>query len=140
MGLARILSSTLDRRRRLEPEELRKAVPMANPAVKVVSESDSGLILEAPLQVSTNRWIAGMARILKQPNTKRFELEPVGAFVWKSIDGSTSFEGISRKLREHYKMSRVEADAALGAFLQMLAQRRLITLWIRGARPSHRRR
>ncbi|MEJ5169998.1 MAG: PqqD family protein [Fimbriimonadales bacterium] len=139
MGLARILSSTFDRRRRLEPEELRKAVPMANPAVRVVDESESGLILEAPLQVSTNRWIAGMARILKQPDRKRFELEPVGAFVWKSIDGRTSFEGISRKLREQYRMSRVEADAALGAFLQLLAQRRLITLWIRGPHPSKRR-
>jgi hypothetical protein len=57
-------------------------------------------------------------------------LEPVGAFVWSLCDGKHTFEGISRKLREEFKLSRLESDASLSAFLQMLSQRKLITMMV----------
>lgn len=59
---------------------------------------------------------------------KSFELEPVGALVWSLCDGRHTFESISQKLRDRYKMNRLEADAALSAFLKMLGQRGLITV------------
>lgn len=133
MGLAGFLNGFFDRRRQLAPEALRSAVPSRNPVVQVLDEQEGRVVLEAPLEVAKSKWVAGLARLTKQPETKRFELEEVGSFVWNLIDGKRSFEGISEALRERYKMGRVEADAALGAFLQMLSQRRLVTLWIKGA-------
>jgi len=65
-----------------------------------------------------------------RPDQKQFELEPIGAFVWNLCDGKHTFEGISKKLREHFKLNRLEADASLSAFLQMLSQRKLITMMV----------
>lgn len=140
MGLAGYLGSIFDRKNKLSPEALRLAVPQRNPDVKVLDEVDGCIVIEAPLEQATSKFMAGLARLTKQPNTKRFELEQVGSSVWKMIDGKRSFEGISKSLREQYKMSRVESDAALGAFLQMLAQRRLITLWIKGSSRRGKKR
>ena len=67
---------------------------------------------------------------MKVSDTKKFELEPVGAFCWQLFDGQNTVETISRKLREAYKMNRLEADASLNAFLQMLSAKSLITLQV----------
>jgi hypothetical protein len=88
--------------------------------------------LQAPMSPGGKGWLSTMAKATKMPDVRRFELEPVGAFVWRMCDGKHTFEGISRRLREEFKMKRVEADAALGAFLQMLSQRKLITLMVKG--------
>lgn len=132
MGLARFLSKTFDRKPQLSPEDLRKAIPVRNPEAAVVSEDEDSLVIEAPLQQTSTGIIRLLAKSANAPAMKRFELETVGAFVWKSCDGINTFEGISKKLREKYKMQRVEADAALAAFLQTLAQRKLITLMVKG--------
>ncbi len=73
---------------------------------------DGTAALDAPLAQQGRGFAAMLARWMKAPTTKKFELEPVGAFVWSLCDGAHSFDAISRKLRERYKMNRLEADAA----------------------------
>ena len=58
------------------------------------------------------------------------ELEEVGAFVWNLCDGKNSFEFIAKKLGAQFRLSRLESEASLTAFLQMLSQRKLITLMV----------
>jgi len=132
MGLARLLKNTFDRKPQLSPESLRKAIPLRNPDANIVAEADDSIVIEAPLRQTSTGIVRLLAKSSKAPEMKRFEMEAVGAYVWKLCDGTQTFEGISKMLREKYKMQRVEADAALAAFLQMLAQRKLITLMVKG--------
>lgn len=132
MGLARFLKGAFDRKPELSPETLRKAIPLRNPSASIVAEQEDLIVIEAPLRQTSTGLVRLLAKSSKAPEMKRFEMEAVGAFVWELCDGMNTFEGISAKLREKYKMQRVEADAALAAFLQMLAQRKLITLMVKG--------
>ena len=132
MGLASQLKKFFDRRTPLSPDAFRTSMPVRNALVEVVSDNETGIVLQSPLSPGGKGLLSSIAKATKMPDVKRFELEPTGAFVWKLCDGRHTFEGISLKLREQFKMKRVESDAALGAFLQMLAQRRLITLLVKG--------
>jgi hypothetical protein len=130
MGLAQLVSKKVDPRTRLSPEQLRKARPLRNPDVKWEVAEDGRLLLVAPLTQQGRGFTGWLARRMKLPNEKKFELEPIGAFLWEIFDGKHTVEGISRKLRDKYKINRLEADASLNAFLQMLTQRKLITLLV----------
>jgi len=130
MGLVRVVRQLVTPTEEIKPEKLRKSKPVRNPVVTQEQGDDGIVILSAPL-ILQGRGVAGMlAKWMKAPDQKKFELEPVGAFVWNLCDGKHTFEGISKRLREQFKMNRLEADASLTAFLQMLSQRRLITLMV----------
>jgi hypothetical protein len=128
MGLGQVARNWIAPKPAITGEQLRKSKPMRNPVVTEIPGEDGALLLEAPLILQGKGFAGWMAKRMNAPETKTFELEPVGAFVWALCDGKNTFDTISRKLRERYKMNRLEADAALTAFLQMLGQRRLITL------------
>jgi hypothetical protein len=113
---------------RLTQEDLKGAKPERNPVVEEQLQADGSILLTAPLELQGRGLMGWIARRMKLPSTKTFELEPVGALVWSMCDGRTTFDAIARELRNRYKMNRLEADAALTAFLQMLGQRRLISL------------
>ncbi|RYG45901.1 PqqD family protein, partial [bacterium] len=85
-------------------------------------------VLRAPLDSQPRPWLAKLARKMKLPETRTFELESVGATVWELCDGKRNFGAIADELRKRYKMNRLEAEASLTAFLQTLTQRRLITM------------
>ena len=128
MGLADLAKGFIAPKPPISAEQMRKSKPLRNPVVVEAPGEDGGLLLQAPLVLQGRGFAGWMAKKMQTPDTKTFELEPVGAFVWKLCDGKHTFDTISRKLREQYKMNRLEADAALSAFLQMLGQRRLISL------------
>jgi len=130
MGLVGVAKRFIDRSERLQPEQLKKSKPLRNPAVQQDAAEDGSMLLLAPLVQQGNGFVGLMAKWMKAPDTKKFELEPIGVFVWNLCDGKNTFEGISKRLREQFKMNRLEADAALLAFLQMLSQRRLIILTV----------
>jgi hypothetical protein len=134
VGLADLARSTFDRRTRLDPDRLRKARPLRNPIVETEVQEDGIVILAAPLEQVARGLVRLLARRSAKPSVKRYELEPVGALVWSLCDGKTSFERISKQLRDTYRMNRLEADASLIAFLQMLAERRLVTLYVEQVR------
>ena len=114
-------------KRRLPRELYLKARPLRNERVR--SETfDGGVRLFAPLETQGTGLMGMIAKWSKLPDEKEFELEEVGAFVWEHCDGEHTTEGIARRLRERFKMNRLEAETALGAFLETLSGRRLIVL------------
>jgi Coenzyme PQQ synthesis protein D (PqqD) len=114
--------------RPVDAQRLAKAKPMRNPLVEWAENEDGSTTLKAPIEVAASGLKGFMAKKLQLAEHKMFELEPIGGTVWACCDGQHTFEAISRKLRDRYKMNRVEADASLAAFLQMLSQRRLISM------------
>lgn len=127
MGLAELARRWVDPRPRFSADEFRRSRPLRGPNVEETRHPDGTVVLSAPLADIGRGALGWMARRMNTPTRKTFELEPVGAFVWSLCDGRNTFDTISKKLRAEYKMNRMEADAALAAFLQMLARRGLIT-------------
>lgn len=128
MGLVDSVKGLVAPGPRLTQEQLRKARPERNPLVESQPLEDGAILLTAPLMQQGKGFMGWMAKRMNAPSTKSFELEPVGAYVWELCDGKNTCETIAKRLRDRYKMNRLEAEAALTAFLQMLGQRRLISL------------
>lgn len=129
MALAQLKRFVEGRQRRLPTELYLKSRPTRNALVEA-HEFDGGVRLTAPLQTQGTGFMGLLAKWAKMPDTKEFELETVGAYVWDLCDGQHTTEGIARKLRERFKMNRLEAETALGAFLETLSRRRLITMMV----------
>lgn len=117
------------KRPQFKEQQLRKAKPLRNPVAEWEVHEDGSALISAPLAKTGKRFEKWIQKFAKRPATKTFELEPIGAFVWGMCDGKHTFETMARKLRERYKMNRTEAEAALQAFLLMLNQRGLITMF-----------
>lgn len=130
MGLVDLIRARVQGPGPLPLETLRRAKPARHSDVQWEMAEDGTVLLQAPLEGQGRGIAAILARRMNLPATKGFELEPVGGFVWAQCDGATTVETIGRRLRERYKMSRVEAETALGAFLQTLGGRRLIVLTV----------
>lgn len=124
VGLKRLVTG---RTKRLTQEAYARSRPTRNEFVEEEA-FEGGLRLRAPLQTQGSGLMGSLAKWARMPDTKEFELEIVGAFVWSLCDGNHSTEGIARKLRERFKMNRLEADTALASFLETLARRKLIVL------------
>lgn len=60
--------------------------------------------------------------------TKRLELDEMGSFVWKLIDGKRSVGKIITTFAEEYNVSNQEAETAVTAFIKTLGQRGFIGL------------
>lgn len=127
MALARLKRFVEGSPKRLPKGLYEKAKPVRNEHVQALP-FDGGVRLIAPLETQGTGFMGLLAKWTKMPDTKEFELETVGAFVWDLCDGQHTTEGIGRKLRERFKMNRLEAETALGAFLETLSRRRLITM------------
>lgn len=113
--------------RRMAKEAYLRSKPIRNALVET-TEFEDGAVVRAPLLSQGTGMMGWLAKRANLPDTKEFELEAVGAFVWALCDGRHTVETIARKLRERFKMNRLEAETALGAFLETLSRRRLITL------------
>lgn len=116
MGLARLIPRT----RHLDQKTLLQCRPVRNPDAQ--EENINGhLILRLPEATkSPSAWAWRRA--------SAFELDEVGEFVWGHLDGKSTVSQLAQKLSAHTKMSRVESEAGLIAFLTMLGKRSLITL------------
>ena len=113
---------------RMKPDAFRRAKPLRAPEAEAI-EDDGKIVLSLPLKATPKRgWVALAARRGGLPERRTFELDEVGAFVWARCDGRTTVDAIARALVSRYKMPRVEAEASLGAFLQTLGRRGLVTL------------
>ena len=61
--------------------------------------------------------------------TKRLELDEMGSFVWKLIDGKKSVGTIITTFAEEYNVSNQEAETAVTTFIKTLGQRGFIGLY-----------
>lgn len=116
--------------RRPARAQLLAAVAVRNPLVRETSRagSDVGsfvLRLSAPLRPNRLREILG-----RQPTEKSFDLDELGAFVWKAIDGRRSVELLIRHFADSNRVTLREADVAVIAFLKTLTERNLVALAI----------
>lgn len=128
MGLDHLLKRWNNRKAAISPSALRGAKPLRNPEVAEEDRNGALILLGRP---SKTTFLQRLVEKSGGSPLKQFELEEIGAFVWRLIDGNRTFEKISRELQSHYKMNRTEADASLAAFLQMLGDRGLITILVK---------
>jgi len=103
-------------------QQLLSSVPHKNVLVKETAMAE-GLRLTAPLRPNRLREVLGA-----RAGEKSFELDQLGGFTWRSIDGKRNIEGLIRLFAEEQRVSLREADVSVVAFLKMLAQRNLIGL------------
>ena len=61
--------------------------------------------------------------------TKRLQLDAMGSFVWKLIDGERSVGTIITTFAREYKVSNMEAETAVTSFIKTLGQRGFIGLF-----------
>lgn len=61
--------------------------------------------------------------------TKRLQLDAMGSFVWKLIDGKRSVGEIITTFAKEYKVSNMEAETAVTSFIKTLGQRGFIGLY-----------
>jgi|CXWL01.1.fsa_nt_gi hypothetical protein len=124
MGLARIISKFRSNPPALALHELQ----VSRCAIVEQMERENGMIiLSCPIAVQ-NGAFGKLARKMGREDRKEYELEPIGAFVWNRILGKVSAMALVSALQREFKLSRIEAEASLASFLQLLASRGLINL------------
>ncbi|OIQ50350.1 Coenzyme PQQ synthesis protein D [Pseudodesulfovibrio hydrargyri] len=105
-------------------------VPMRNEAV-AVTELPEGLVrLAYPLAVKP--WFGRLADKVGlwdgSPMTKTVELDEMGTFVWRHIDGERSVRDIAEAFAETYQVQPRESELAVTAFIKTIGQRGIIGL------------
>ncbi len=71
-------------------------------------------------------------RFSKDPNDvprKKLQLDQMGSFVWRLIDGKKTVQEIITVFAKEYKVTKQEAETAVTAFLKTLGQRGFIVLY-----------
>ncbi len=105
-------------------------VPVRNRAVEETGQADGLVRLAYPLAVKP--WFGRLADRVGlwdgKPMIKRVDLDEMGAFVWRRIDGERSVGDIAREFTEAYQVQLREAELAVTAFIKTIGQRGIIGL------------
>ncbi|MDA1139641.1 MAG: PqqD family protein [Planctomycetota bacterium] len=59
---------------------------------------------------------------------KKFELDELGAFIIKQIDGKKSAKDLIDNFERHFRVNRRESELGVVSFLKLLNQRRIILI------------
>jgi len=92
---------------------------------------DNGFIkLSYPLAIKP--WFGQLAEKVgmwdKRPMIKQLELDEMGTFVWKSIDGERSVRQIAEEFTKFYEVQAREAELSVTAFIKTIGQRGILGL------------
>lgn len=115
-------------KRRPKPSKFTREQSLAMKPVQLVAadlqvDAQGNGKLTVPVQPTrVARWFVKDAEGRK----KTFELDPVGVYVWKLIDGKTSVEQLIRRIAKQYNLELRQAEASTTAFLKTLMQKGLI--------------
>jgi len=105
-------------------------VPVRNRSVEETPVEDGLIRLSYPLAVKP--WFGKLAESVgmwdKRPMIKQLELDEMGTFVWKLIDGDRSVRQIARAFADRYQTQPREAELSVTAFIKTIGQRGLIGL------------
>lgn len=75
-------------------------------------------------------WFAGVARRMGmwdgRPLERKLELDELGTFCWKLVDGERSVSEMAAVLAEKYGLPGREAELAVAAFLRELGKRGIV--------------
>jgi len=105
-------------------------VPVRNAEVHEIP-LDNGLVqLSYPLAIKP--WFGHLAEKVgmwdKRPMIKQIELDEMGTFVWKRIDGNRSVRQIADEFTTYYEVQPREAELSVTAFIKTIGQRGIIGL------------
>jgi hypothetical protein len=105
-------------------------VPVRNAAVEAEELPGGPVRLSYPLAVKP--WFGRLADKVGlwdgRPMTKTVELDEMGAFVWRSIDGGSSVRAIAEAFAREYGVQLREAELSVTAFIKTIGQRGIIGL------------
>jgi hypothetical protein len=104
--------------------------PLRNPTVAWSPPASAPVTIEIPLQrrpvARPLKWLASKLARREPPTVRRLELDPVGSFVWRAVDGTTTVRALIWRLAAEFKMNRRDAEASLLEFLSALSARNLL--------------
>lgn len=125
---------SLFRKRPPEPvisrAEALRMVPVRNAEVK--EKTLEGGLVELAYPLAVKPWFGSLAEKVgmwdKRPMIKRIELDEMGTFVWRRIDGNHSVHQIAEAFVQEYKVQLREAELSVTAFIKTIGQRGIIGL------------
>ncbi len=114
------------REKPVERGELLEAVPRRVPDAKERVVGGGAIEVSIPVRRSRlGRWLAmGDDR----PVVRRFELDALGASVWRMMDGRTSVRAMIERFAETHQLNLREAEVAMLTYLRTLAARGMMAL------------
>ncbi len=105
-------------------------VPVRNEAVE--EEPISGGLVRLGYPLAIKPWFGRLAETVgmwdKRPMIKRIELDELGTFVWRLIDGEHSVRQLAEAFTAHYEVPPREAELAVTSFIKTIGQRGIIGL------------
>lgn len=111
----------------LTRSQMLSSIPIRNEAVQW-TEKDGEVEIQCELKIRFGESI--FKKIFGVEKGKKFFLDSIGGFVWRSIDGKRSMKELVDMLAEEYRLEQAEAHAALLVFLRSMMKRRLIGLYV----------
>ena len=106
--------------------------PLRNPAIEWEKNERGEVVVKVKVEPSQPGLFSGFVR---EPRERKIVLDAVGSYVWELMDGERTVDEIADLLVQRFKFHKREAQMSLLAYLQMLAERGLVTL-IAPAPPS----
>ena len=101
-----------------------QSIPFRNPAVKWEMDEQGEVSLIIP--ADQKRVFRVLIRLMDLPKTRVVVLDAVGSFVWNECDGEQTFQQISKRLSERFRMTRRESETSLAAFFRALGKRGML--------------
>lgn len=99
--------------------------PVKNPAVNWERNERGEVVIKIRLEQPKPGLFSGFVR---EPQEKKIVLDAIGSYVWELIDGERSLSEIADIVAQRFMFHRREAQMSLLAYIQMLAERGLVTL------------
>ena len=109
-------------RPKLMLEQTLSARPVRSASAELTRRDDGGVV---SVPARPPRWAGWLLRVPAAAR-KRFELDPIGLFVWDQCDGKTTVRRMIHNLARDYRLSAREAEVATRQFLHTLARKGLI--------------
>lgn len=106
-----------------DPALFLAAIPVRNPQVRERELDVDTVRLTGRLRRGKLSGYLGLAA-----TEKSFDLDPLGAEVWRACDGATSVETIITQFSQKHRLNIREAEVAVQTFLNTLIQRNLVAL------------
>lgn len=105
-------------------------IPVKNSEVEETPMDGNLVMLAYPLAVKP--WFGKIAEKVgmwdKKPMIKRLELDEMGTFVWRRINGERSVRQIAEEFTAYYEVQAREAELSVTAFIKTIGQRGIIGL------------
>lgn len=110
----------------LPAQQILRAIPHANKAMKITRAEDGRALVEVPLKPQRLGLI--LKWILPMSTHRRVELDPMGISVLDMCDGRRTVETIIEEFAAANKLSFREAQLSIADFLKQLTHRGLVAI------------